>query len=101
MTDTEMLADVVVEAIKVAIAPRDAKIAALEQRIAELEARPAMKDAGVWKAGTVYDAGAIVSHGGSGWICSATHCAVGSEPSHDFFRLFVKAGRDGRKDPQR
>jgi len=76
---------------------RNARIEALEKRVAELEARPVVKDAGVWRAGTVYDAGAIVSHDGSAWICRATHSAGGDQPSPDCFRMFVKRGRDARR----
>ena len=85
----EQLAYVVAEAIKRAIAP-------LETRIKELEARPIVKDAGVWKSGELYHEGAVVSHGGSGWICRSMHYSTGTEPSHTDFRLFVKAGRDGK-----
>jgi hypothetical protein len=66
-------------------------------RLDALEARPIVKDAGVWRPDVLYAAGDIVSHSGSGWICSAAHCSTGTEPSHDCFRLFVKAGRDARR----
>jgi len=89
MTDTEKIADVVVAAVRADTAP-------LLERIAALEARPVIKDAGVWRSGAVYQAGALVSHGGSGWICHTAHVSTGTEPSHDCFRLFVKAGRDAK-----
>ena len=109
-TNTEAFGIVIVHAIKTALAPRDAKIAALEQRIAALEhksaaddariaaleARPSVQDKGTWKDGVVYDKGDIVTHGGSGWICSETHLATGTDLNHDCFRLFVKRGRDAR-----
>jgi hypothetical protein len=76
---------------------RSLRTAPLEKRIAQLEARPVVKDAGVWRTGTLYRAGEIVSHGGSGWICSETHSAGGPEPNHKFFRLFVTASRDARR----
>jgi hypothetical protein len=72
-----------------------AKVDALETRIKELEARPVVKDAGVWRSGVMYENGDIVSHGGGAWICRAAHYSTGMLPSTDF-RLFVKAGRDGR-----
>jgi hypothetical protein len=77
---------------------RNAKIAALEAKVAELEARPVggVQDAGVWKSGTSYAAGDIVTHGGAAWICRSAHVSTGVTPSHDHFRLFVKAGRDAR-----
>jgi len=84
------LAAAIVGGIKAALAP-------YEKRIAALEARPGTKDAGVWRAGALYEAGDIVSHGGSGWICRSAHCSTGTEPNHDHFRLFVKAGRDARR----
>jgi hypothetical protein len=59
--------------------------ASLEARIADLEARPVVKDAGIWAAGTVYNAGDIVSHGGSGWICRVTHSSARTEPSPRLF----------------
>jgi len=75
---------------------RNRRIDALEQRIAALEARPALHDAGAWRPDTTYNAGALVSFDGSGWICNTTHRSAGREPSHDCFRLLTKRGRDGR-----
>jgi hypothetical protein len=83
-------------ALRTALAPRDQRIAALEKEIAELKARPVVHDAGVWTHGKVYEPGAIVSHRGSGWICSAAHLSTGDDLNHEHFRLFVKAGRDAR-----
>jgi hypothetical protein len=96
------LADVVTDAIKLAVGPlwtrlRTAEatiktIAELERRIVELEARPTLRDAGVWQANREYRNGDVVSHQGGGWLCRSTHMSVGSHPSPDAFRLFVKAG---------
>lgn len=85
--DHKALAEVVVEAIHRTVDP-------LIARLAALEARPVTKDAGVWKSGVLYEPGDITTHAGSGWICRAAHHSTGTEPSHDCFRLFVKAGRD-------
>lgn len=76
---------------------RNARIDALETRCAALEARPVTKDAGVWRPDVLYENGDIVSHGGSAWYCRSGHCSTGTAPSHDHFRLFVKAGRDARR----
>jgi BMFP domain-containing protein YqiC len=72
------------------------EVSNLETRVKELEARSVVQDKGVWAHGKEYAAGDIVSHAGSGWICKAAHFSVGSEPSHDAFRMFVKSGRDSR-----
>ena len=97
MTEFERkLAHVIAAGIKAALVEPNAEIAALKQQVVELASRPTMQDKGTWASGTTYDEGALVSHGGSAWICSATHFAVGSEPDHQHFRLFVKRGRDGR-----
>ena len=74
----------------------------LERRIVELEKRPAgIKDAGVWKSGVTYHPGDIVSHQGSGWICSMTHDSTGNDVDHSAFRLLVMRGRDGRNSDGR
>jgi hypothetical protein len=44
MTDTETIADVIVKGIKAAMAPRDARIGALESAIAALLARGHQQD---------------------------------------------------------
>jgi hypothetical protein len=77
---------------------RNDRITSLEQRVAELESRPVLRDAGVWKAGTLYHEGEIVTHDGSGWICRKTHVSNSASNSidHSCFRLFVTRGKDGR-----
>jgi hypothetical protein len=67
-----------------------------DARLQLLEARPVLKDGGVWMTGRTYDAGDIVSHGGSAWLCSSAHVATGPSPHPDCFRLLVKHGRDKR-----
>lgn len=72
-----------------------AELALLEERIAALEARPAMKDAGVWMPATHYEAGDLVTFGGSGWV--AKIASTGVKPGDGAaWRLFVKKGRDAR-----
>jgi hypothetical protein len=81
----QQLAEIVVEAIRAATHP-------LWERVKELEARPVVKDAGVWEPGREYRPGDIVSHAGSGWICRTLHTSAGTSPDHASFRLFVKRG---------
>jgi Carbohydrate-binding module family 5/12 len=102
--DEAIIADVIARVVKFAtagvtreLAAAVERVEALERQIAEVHQRQAeWRDAGVWKAGTEYAPGNVVTHGGSGWICRAHHLAVGTEPSHEAFRLLVKAGRDRR-----
>lgn len=69
---------------------------ALRERVAALESKPQLHDAGVWKAGVRYEAGAVVSHQGSAWVNAVAHDAVGSDLDHTCFRLLVKRGRDAK-----
>jgi len=72
----------------------------LAARVRELEERPqGVRDAGVWAAGKVYNPGDIVTFMGGGWICNASHMATGYDIDHARFRLFVKAGRNGKDAP--
>jgi hypothetical protein len=90
---------VVLSAIKQALGPiwtrsreLQATIAELERRIVELEARPTLRDAGVWQANREYRNGDVCTFQGAGWLCRSTHMSVGTHPSPDAFRLFVKSG---------
>lgn len=98
--DQDGLAYVIAEGIKrgiaAAIAPRDEQIAALQARIRELEARPALHDRGLWTRGVPYAEGDVVTADGSAWVCTKTHFSVGRDLDHTAFRLLVKRGRDGR-----
>ena len=71
------------------------EVESLKQRIAELESRPAMSDAGVWSP-REYHRGEFVTCGGSLWCSTAptTHRPGGGEKS---WRLAVKRGRDRTK----
>jgi hypothetical protein len=91
MTEKE-LAAVVSDAIKTACHPLWERARALERRIVELEARPTLRDAGVWQPGREYRNGDICTFQGGGWICRSAHVSVGTHPSPDAFRLFVKSG---------
>lgn len=73
----------------------DGRIAALEAKIARLEARPALKYAGVWNsAAGAYSPGDIVTHQGSAWICHTSTVATPGQTKD--WQLMVKAGRDAR-----
>ena len=65
------------------------RLAALEQRIAELEAKPHVKFCGVFKQGTEYTPGDAVVHRGL-WICKSE---TTGEPGKDFvaWQLAVKS----------
>jgi hypothetical protein len=69
---------------------------ALEQRVADLEARPTMQFKGYWDCDTAYEAGDCVSRGGSMWIAKSANIGVnpGGAPQ---WALCVKRGRDGRE----
>ena len=91
-----VIAKVIARAVHNATQPFIAKVTGLERTVAELQARPVMKDADVWQAGVTYAPGDLVTYRGSGWVCRRAHLATGPELNHEAFRLFVKAGRDGR-----
>jgi hypothetical protein len=64
----------------------------LRQRIAELEAKPFLREAGTWDAKTGYGIGAVVSDHGSAWVCKHPTTERPGESAH--WRLLVKRGRD-------
>lgn len=69
---------------------RNVKIAALEAKIAELEARPRLMYRGVWKDGEPYEPGDVVTRSGSMWHCGkATKNSIPSE-DHESWTLCVK-----------
>ena len=62
----------------------------LQDRIAELEARPALKHAGTWKEGKQYRAGNLVTFQGGLWLCQK---ATKQRPARsDHYLLVVKSG---------
>ncbi|HYT69701.1 MAG TPA: hypothetical protein VEL51_24995 [Vicinamibacterales bacterium] len=106
----ERLADIVVTAIKMAIAPLRDRIAALEGRASQtdadptidraaivarlkaLEDRPALTYAGVFEHGVAYREGALVTRSGSLWLAlHDTRATPGSDPEK--WRLVVKSGQ--------
>lgn len=91
-----------ISALCKAIAPELLK---LDARLAALEERPAMRDAGIWEADKAYEPGDVVSYGGSGWVAKhQNRSAKGlNEPGagNDVWRCFIRRGRDGAKLDQR
>lgn len=62
----------------------------LDQQLAQ---RLVLRDAGVWRPDRQYEAGELVSCGGSGWVCKAqTRERPGADPTA--WRLAIKKGRD-------
>jgi hypothetical protein len=71
------------------------RIKALEDEVRELKVRPAIKFCGHWTADRAYGEGDVAYLGGSAWIAKGVTTARPSTHSADW-RLFVRAGRDGR-----
>ena len=66
-------------------------IAALEQRIAALEAQPFIKNGGIWRHGSVYAPGDVVQFQSTRWVCTKAHTASGA-PDHACWQLWSKSG---------
>ncbi|SDA40279.1 hypothetical protein [Mesorhizobium qingshengii] len=72
------------------------RCAAIEKRLAEVEARPTMSYRGVWSQGTDYRRGDVCTHQGSSWHCEL-ESATGLQPGDGLgWKLMVKKGRDAR-----
>lgn len=78
----------------------NARISALEARVARLEERPVMIFGGVWKSGLVYQHGTFVTHKGSMWF---SHAATSDEPGNGptNWQLCIKRGRDATRRAMR
>jgi len=87
----DAFADAIVSTIKRSLEQPQARITALEQRLARLESKPHVKFCGVWTAGAQYAAGDAATHHGGLWIAKAD---TGGEPGKDFvgWQLAVKRG---------
>jgi hypothetical protein len=73
----------------------DAELSPLRERIAELEARPTMKYAGVFDRTRSYKAGAVVTYQGSAWVANLE--SKGVRPGDGAaWQLMVKRGKDAR-----
>ncbi len=66
----------------------------LYRRIAELEAQPYLREAGVWEQDKAYGVGMVVTDHGSAWVCKQVTCQRPGESDH--WRLLAKRGRDGK-----
>lgn len=76
------------------------QIAALERRIAELEARPtALKYCGPYDESRQYDPGEVVTRAGSAWHCNERTTLPPGDGARSW-TLMVKRGRDGGIDEQ-
>jgi hypothetical protein len=98
--------------IREALTPLNARNAACEQRIVELEQRnvefqahltqlqqrPTLHYMGVWSAQTLYAPGDFATHDGSTWACerACTGMRPGTAEAEGFWILAVKRGRDAK-----
>lgn len=70
----------------------------LEDRIAELEARPTIRYCGAWESGEEYTPGNMVTFSGSLWHCNADTAQKPGTGAD--WTLAAKRGRDGRDVPR-
>jgi hypothetical protein len=84
----------IAEHVRQYVGVRDARIEALERRIAELEARKALDYAGTWSSGTASKAGSFYTDRGSIWFCRGATVSRPGESAH--WQLACKSGRDAR-----
>ena len=84
-------ADVLVATLKKVSEGPKARIAALEQEVQALKARPLQKWAGTHIAGVSYAEASLVTKGGSLWVATAPTTTTPGEPGGDW-RLIVKRG---------
>ena len=81
--------DAVIEAVAQFVSP-------LLTRLDELEQRKVLHYAGVWRKDRTYDAGAVVTSGGSAWHANAK--SQGVRPGDGrLWQLMVKHGKDAVK----
>ena len=78
-----------------ALAPRDARLDAIETRLAELEARPVVTYKGVWAGDLSYGHGDLVTCNGNIWH-SNVHANRAKPGEHPHWTLAVRKGRDAR-----
>jgi hypothetical protein len=67
---------------------------ALEARVAELEARPIQKWAGVHAQGTPYAEASLVTRGGSLWVARRSTTTTPGSPESDWTLVVKKGGYD-------
>ena len=68
---------------------RNARLDALEKRLADLEAQPLLKDGGTWRHGSTYRRGDVTQFKGARWVCIKAHTANGV-PDHECWQLWEK-----------
>lgn len=89
----EQLAKATREFFTKAMKSRDDRLAALEARLAQVEAG-GIKYLGVWKPDTLYAKGSFATRQGSVWHANCeTYATPGASPD---WTLAVKAGKDAR-----
>ena len=85
--DGQQFGDAVVKAVRDFVAR---ETATLNARITELESRPTVRYAGVWRSGETYTLGSMTTHQGSLWHAnSATSTRPGTDGT---WTLAVKRG---------
>ena len=92
--DIDEMASAVAGAIRAAIdGPRvGGRLEQLESRIAQLEQRPLLKYAGVWKSGESYVEGQLTTHAGGLWLSTDPTTLTPGTPGSGW-RLIVKRGQ--------
>jgi hypothetical protein len=98
MIDAERLGQQITAAVRSfvcrSLESRDARIAALERRIAEVEAvQKAARYRGTWQPGERYEKGNLATHAGSLW--AAIDDSPG-KPGVSGWQLAAKRGADGK-----
>jgi len=113
MTDGRAIFDEIAAVLVTELKERDARIAAVEHRLAEVESQAALADArvkavesrpaleylGTWTEGRGYVRGSVVTLGGSLWIQHKAAVSVarpGTAEGAAAWTLAVKKGADGK-----
>lgn len=95
MNDSQEILEALGPVLREALAERDQRITILERRLSEIEARPVLRDGGVYSSKHSYREGDCVTHAGSLWV--AQRATNGIKPgTSETWRLAVKKGRDAR-----
>jgi hypothetical protein len=100
MSTDATLAAAIGDVMREALASRDAQIAALDKRVAQLEsAPPAPRWLGVWRRDNHYAVGDLVTDRGGLWLaCRASSARPGTPDSG--YQLIVKSGSYGNGEDQ-
>jgi len=73
------------------------ELSTLEARVATLETEPRLRNGGTWRHGAAYRPGDVVQFKGTRWVCTQAHAAAGA-PDHTCFQLWAKAKADPPKE---